>query len=197
MRVTRSAVPDRTGQQAFELSRCDRAFGVWNRIAVRVVGRVSEHVVDALDEALGNHMFELFGFVVHFSPAHAHHLDEKELDQAMPAQDEPRELFDRLWSAAHRCTARTRQAPTPPAPSPSSSPYQASRPRPTPPAPSEQGVRRWPAPPGHGRSPSNSSRRCSTEASSDIIQRKGAVSESAAQSHALDKSVAGRMHRNA
>ena len=43
---------DRARQQRVELARGDRAFRVGNRIAVRVVRRVAEHIVDALDEAL-------------------------------------------------------------------------------------------------------------------------------------------------
>ena len=40
-------------------------------------------------------MFELLGFVVDLVPAHAHHLHEKELDQAVPSQHEARKFFTR------------------------------------------------------------------------------------------------------
>ena len=40
-------------------------------------------------------MLELFGLVVHLGPAHAHHLDEKQLHEPMAPQHEPRELFAR------------------------------------------------------------------------------------------------------
>ena len=56
-------------------------------------GRTAQHLVDPLDETFRHDVLELFGLVVHFRPAHAHHLDEEQLDEAMPTQDAARELF--------------------------------------------------------------------------------------------------------
>ena len=70
--------------------------GAGDGIAVRIVGRPSQHLVDALDEAFGHDVLELFGFLVHFGPAHAHDLDQKRLDQTVTPQHEARQLLARL-----------------------------------------------------------------------------------------------------
>ena len=53
----------------------------------------AEHFVDAIDQSLGNSVFQTLGFVVHFSPAHAEHFHEKELDQPVPTDDHAREFL--------------------------------------------------------------------------------------------------------
>ena len=93
MRVTRQRLADRTGEQAVQLARRDRAVRVGNRVAVRVVRRMTEHLVDPLDQPLGDDVFELLRLVVHFGPAHAHHLHQKELDEPVTPQHETGELF--------------------------------------------------------------------------------------------------------
>ena len=93
MRVTLSGVP--IGQVS-RLSRCRAAIApsaVGNRIAVRIVRRAAEHLVDPLDQPLGDDVLELLGLVVHLGPAHAHHLHEKQLDEAMAAQHEAGQLL--------------------------------------------------------------------------------------------------------
>ena len=84
------------------MARRDRAVGAGNRIAVRIVRRPAEHFVDPLDQPLRDDVFELFGFVVHFGPAHAHHLHEKQLDETVTPEHEAGELCSGLASAARR-----------------------------------------------------------------------------------------------
>ena len=93
MRVTRSGVPIGQVSRLSSWRGCDGAFGVRNRIAVRIVRRTAEHLVDALDQPLGHDVLELLGLVVHFVPAHAHHLDQKQLDEAMAPEHEAGELL--------------------------------------------------------------------------------------------------------
>jgi hypothetical protein len=62
----------------------------------------AEHLVDAIDQAIGHGVFERFGFVVHLGPAHAHHFDEEQLDQPVASQDEGRELLASLRQP-HAC----------------------------------------------------------------------------------------------
>ena len=52
-----------------------------------------EHLVDAIDQPIGDGVLQRFGLVVHFGPAHPHHLHEKQLDQPVPSQDERGELL--------------------------------------------------------------------------------------------------------
>ena len=44
---------------------------------MRIVRRVSEHLIDPFDEPFGDDMLQLLGIVVNFGPAHAEHLDEE------------------------------------------------------------------------------------------------------------------------
>ena len=55
---------------------------------MRIVRRPSEHLVDPLDQPLRDDVLEVLGFVVHFRPAHAHHLDEEQFDEAVTPQHE-------------------------------------------------------------------------------------------------------------
>ena len=77
---------------------------------MRIVRRASEHLVDPLDQPFRNDVLELFGFVVDFVPAHAHHLHEEQLHEPMAAEHQPGELFAGCASAGRRCTARIGQA---------------------------------------------------------------------------------------
>lgn len=79
---------ERTGQQRVQLAVRDGAMGIRNRIAVRIHARPAQHGVHALDEPLGDRVFELLGFVVHLVPAHPHDIDEKQLDETVPPYDE-------------------------------------------------------------------------------------------------------------
>ena len=54
---------------------------------------MAEHRVDALDQPIGHGVLELFGLVVDFVPAHAHDLDEEQLDEPVPAQHGGGELL--------------------------------------------------------------------------------------------------------
>ena len=53
----------------------------------------AEHLVDALDQPVGDGVLEVLGLVVDFGPAHPHHLHQEELDQPVPAQHPRRELL--------------------------------------------------------------------------------------------------------
>ena len=86
---------ERAGEQRVVLRLDERAFGSGNRIAVRIRGGPAEHLVDALDQAVRHRVFEVFGLVVDLRPAHAHHLDQEELDQPMASQHARGELFSR------------------------------------------------------------------------------------------------------
>ena len=55
----------------------------------------AQHLVDQVDQAIGHGMFEVFRFVVDLRPAHSHHPDEEQLDQAVPSQHERGELLTR------------------------------------------------------------------------------------------------------
>ena len=55
----------------------------------------AQHLVDQVDQAIGHGMFEVFSFVVDLRPAHSHHLDEEQLDQAVPSKHERGELLTR------------------------------------------------------------------------------------------------------
>ena len=47
---------------------------------------MAEHLVDALDQTVGDRVLEPLGLVVHLAPVVAHLLDQEELDQPMAAQ---------------------------------------------------------------------------------------------------------------
>ena len=86
---------ERAGQQRLRLLRLHQPFGVGNRIAVRIGLGPSEHLVHAIDQPIGHDVLELLGLVVHLVPRVAHDPHEKQLDQAMTAQHERRELLSR------------------------------------------------------------------------------------------------------
>ena len=86
----------RTRKQSLHGFPLHDAFRIRNRIAVRIGFGSPEHFVHAVDQAVRYRVLELLRFLVHFVPAVAHHLHEKQLDHAMAADDERRELFARL-----------------------------------------------------------------------------------------------------
>ena len=86
---------ERAGQQCLGLLSRDDALGTWNRIAVRIDLRMTEHLVDPFDEPFRHDVLELLGLLVHLGPAHAHHLDQEELDEPVAAQHHGREPFAR------------------------------------------------------------------------------------------------------
>ena len=73
------------GQQRLVVRQPDRSVRIRNRIAVRIDRRPAQHRVDAIDQPLGHRMLELLRFGMNVRPAHAHHLDQEQLDQAVPA----------------------------------------------------------------------------------------------------------------
>ena len=79
---------DGAGEQRLRLLRLHDTFRIWNRIAVRVDLRMSEHVVHAFDEPIGHDMLEQLRLFVHFVPAQAHDLHEKQFHETMTPQDE-------------------------------------------------------------------------------------------------------------
>src|SRR5262249_40578878 len=83
----------RTRERAGELRVSDGAGGTRDWIAVRIVRRVAEHLVDEFDQSLRHDMLQLLGIVVHLVPLHSHHLDEEQLDEAMATQDETGEAL--------------------------------------------------------------------------------------------------------
>ena len=86
----------RAGEQRFIGRQVHAPLGARNRIAMGIDLGPPEHLVDAIDQAIGDGVLERFGFVVHFGPAHPHHLDEKQLDQPVATQDEGGELLASL-----------------------------------------------------------------------------------------------------
>ena len=88
---------ERTGQQRVVLRTAERAFGSGNRVTMRVGRRPAEHLVDALDQPIGDGVFQMFGLVVDLGPAHPHDLHQEQLDQPVAAQHSRRELL-----AGHR-----------------------------------------------------------------------------------------------
>ena len=84
---------NRAGQQRVVLTTVERAMRVGDGIAVRVELRPSQHLVDPIDEPFRNRVLEMFRFVMHLRPAHAHHFHQEQLDQAMPAQDHGGQLL--------------------------------------------------------------------------------------------------------
>ena len=55
---------------------------------MRVGLRAAEHFVHPVDQAVGNDVLEQFRLVMDFIPPQPHHLNEEELDEAVPPQDE-------------------------------------------------------------------------------------------------------------
>ena len=47
---------------------------------------MAEHLVHSLDQPVRDDVLEVLGVVVHLVPAHAHHLDQEQLHQAVAAQ---------------------------------------------------------------------------------------------------------------
>ena len=58
-----------------------------NRVAVRIDTRPAEHLVHEFDQALRHRVLEALGLGVDLAPAHAHDLNQKQLDQAVTAQN--------------------------------------------------------------------------------------------------------------
>ena len=83
------------GEERVELAAGNRPIGIGDRIAVRVVRGMTEHFVDPLDQPFGDDVLELLRFIVDLGPAHTHHLHQKQLHEAMAAQDETRQLLAR------------------------------------------------------------------------------------------------------
>ena len=80
----RDPLPQRTAQKRIERPPLDDAFRVRDRIAVRIDRRAAEHLVDPVDQPIGDRVLQVFRFVVDLGPAHAHHLHQKQLDQPVP-----------------------------------------------------------------------------------------------------------------
>lgn len=59
------------------------ALGAGNRVAVRVAGRVPEEGVEAVEDVVGDGVFELFGLGVDARPVHFEDVDEKGFDEAV------------------------------------------------------------------------------------------------------------------
>ncbi len=58
-----------------------------------VVSGSAQEFIDPLDQPFGNGMLEFLRFVMDFGPIEPEHADEKELDQAVSAQDVKGELL--------------------------------------------------------------------------------------------------------
>jgi len=91
----RQALAQRAGEQRVELVARHVTVGLRDGIAMRVRFGPPQHLVDALDEAVGHDVLELFGLVVHLVPAEPHHPHEEQLDQPMPPEDQRRKLLAR------------------------------------------------------------------------------------------------------
>ena len=64
-----------------------------NGIAVWIVRRPAQHLVDPLNEPFGDDVLELFRFVVHLVPTHPHHLHQEQLHESMPPEDQTGQLL--------------------------------------------------------------------------------------------------------
>ena len=84
---------ERAGEERLRVLRLHESLGIGNRIAVRIGLGPSEHLVHAIDQAIGDDVLEEFGFVVHLVPRVAHDPHEKELDEPMTPEDERGELL--------------------------------------------------------------------------------------------------------
>jgi len=60
---------------------------------MRIDFGTAEHFVHSLDQSVRDDVFELFRLVVHLVPAQAHHLHQKQLDQAMASDYQRRQPF--------------------------------------------------------------------------------------------------------
>ena len=85
------ALADRAAEERLEVPLAERALGAGNRVAVRVGFGMAEHFVHPLDQPIGDDVLEVLGVVVHLVPAHAHHLDQEQFDQAVAAQHRRRQ----------------------------------------------------------------------------------------------------------
>ena len=83
----------RAGQQRIERPLRKLALGGRNGIAVGIHFGMSQHVVDALHQPIRHDVLQLLRIVVDFVPAHAHHLHQEQLHQAMAPQHARGELF--------------------------------------------------------------------------------------------------------
>jgi hypothetical protein len=90
---------ERALEQRMELSVGNRAVGLGDGVAVRIEPGAPEHLVDALDEPIGDDVLELFGLFVHLIPSEAQHPHQEQLDQAVASQHERGELPPRLREA--------------------------------------------------------------------------------------------------
>jgi hypothetical protein len=61
------------------------ALGVGNRCAVRIGVRLAEHTGHAIDQLVGDDVLEAFRLVVHTVPRVAEHIDQEQLEDAVPA----------------------------------------------------------------------------------------------------------------
>ena len=83
----------RARQQAVVVGHRHGALRAGYGIAVRIDRGTPQHLVDPIDEPIRDRVLQVLGLVVHFGPAHTHHLHQEQLDQAVAAQDERRELL--------------------------------------------------------------------------------------------------------
>src|SRR5262249_30221569 len=84
------------GEQRLRPLVLDDSFRVGDWISVRINLGPSQHLVHPIDQAIGYDVLEQLGLVMYLIPPQTHHLDEKQLDKAMTAKDERRQLSSRL-----------------------------------------------------------------------------------------------------
>lgn len=68
----------------------DAASGRWDGVAMRINLRMAEQLVEPVDEALGNAMFETIRLRMNLIPAELEYLDQKGFEQSVASQDRAR-----------------------------------------------------------------------------------------------------------
>jgi hypothetical protein len=78
--------PERAEEEVLAVLVADLPGCGRDRVAVRVERRAVEHLVHALDEAVGDRVLEHLGIGVDLAPVHAHDVDQGGLDHPVAPQ---------------------------------------------------------------------------------------------------------------
>ena len=89
----RDRLAERAREEVVVFERWDRTLRARNRVAMRIDLGPAEHLVHACNQAIRRRVLQLLCLLVHFRPAHTHHLHQEQLDQPVPPEHQRRELF--------------------------------------------------------------------------------------------------------